>query len=335
MISAHLLLVLGLTALLNRPIWPSPLDRSSLQSQDQTKAPPVQRHGTSRRPEDRGPDDPTIRLATDVVTFTVTVTDGSDKLISGLDRGHFEVFEDKVKQQIEFFSDEDVPISVGIIFDVSGSMGIKLDRAREALKAFIQTSHAEDDLFLIGFNRRPNLLAEFAVGESLLNNLTLVGPRGGTALYDAVYLGIEKVKQGRHQKKVLLLISDGQDNSSRYTYRELRKLLKETDVQIYCIGIVQSREDSRTLLDKFGETVLEEISSLTGGKTFLPQSESELEDITARIALELRRQYSIGYVPTVAQRDGKWRKIGVKINRPHGLPKLYVRAKEGYYASAR
>ena len=263
---------------------------------------------------------------------SVTVTDPYSRLVTGLDRQHFEVFEDKVKQNIEFFRDEDVPVSVGIIFDVSGSMKGKLDRAREALKAFVQTSHDQDDFFLVGFNQRANLVAEFTDGESLINKLMLIDPKGQTALYDASYLGLEKVKQGRHQKRAILLISDGQDNASRYTYGELRKMLKEANVQIYSIGIVEMGGGAGGSLDLQGQGILEEVSQTTGGKAFFPRSAAELEDATTRIALELRHQYSIGYLPTNEKRDGKWRKISVKVNPPRGLPRLNVRSKEGYYA---
>ncbi len=272
------------------------------------------------------------KIRTEVVTMSVTVTDPYNRLVTGLDRQHFEVFEDKVKQGIEFFKDEDVPVSVGIIFDVSGSMKGKLDRAREALKAFIQTCHDQDDFFLVGFNQRANLIAEFTDGDSLTNKLTLINPTGQTALYDAAFLGIEKVKQGRHNKRAILLISDGQDNSSRYTYGELRKLLKEANVQIYSIGIVEMGGGAGSSLDMQGQGILEEVSQTTGGKAFFPRSAAELEDATTRIALELRHQYSIGYIPTNENRDGKWRKISVKVNPPRGLPKLNVRSKEGYYA---
>ena len=275
---------------------------------------------------------PIVKVPTDVVTMSVTVTDPYNRLVTGLDRQHFEVFEDKVKQGIEFFKDEDVPVSVGIIFDLSGSMKGKLDRAREALKAFIQTCHDQDDFFLVGFNQRANLIAEFTDGESLTNKLTLINPTGQTALYDAAFLGIEKVKQGRHNKRAILLISDGQDNSSRYTYGELRKLLKEANVQIYSIGIVEMGGGAGSSLDMQGQGILEEVSQTTGGKAFFPRSAAELEDATTRIALELRHQYSIGYIPTNENRDGKWRKISVKVNPPRGLPKLNVRSKEGYYA---
>lgn len=273
-----------------------------------------------------------LKLPTEVVTVTITVTDSYNRLVTGLDRQHFEVFEDKVKQNIEFFNDEDSPVSIGIIFDVSGSMKGKMSRARDALKAFIKTSHSDDDFFLVGFNQRANLLAEFTDGDAMLNKLTLVDAKGQTALYDAAYLGVEKVKQGRHEKRALLLISDGQDNSSRYTYGELRKILKEAGVQIYSIGIVEAGGGAGGSLDLQGQGILQEISNVTGGKAFFPRSGMELEEITTRIALELRHQYSIGYMPTNVERDGKWRKVNVKLNPPRGLGHLTTHYKEGYFA---
>lgn len=285
------------------------------------------------RPDEKS--DERIKLDTDLVTLTITVTDPYNRLVTGLDRQHFEIFEDKVKQSIEFFNDEDVPVSLGIVFDVSGSMKGKVDRARDALKAFIDTSHNDDDFFLVGFNQRANLIAEFTDGDTLANKLTLVDPRGQTALYDASYLGIEKVKQGRHTKRALLLISDGQDNSSRYTYGELRKLLREAGVQIYCIGIVELGGGAGGTLDMQGQAILEEIAQVTGGKAFFPRSAAELEDATTRIALELRHQYSIGYTPTNVKRDGQWHKIKVQVKPPRGLPSLKVQHKEGYYAVPR
>ncbi|HKX27799.1 MAG TPA: VWA domain-containing protein [Blastocatellia bacterium] len=277
-------------------------------------------------------DQKSIRMETDLVSLSVTVIDPYNRLVTGLDKQHFEIYEDKVKQNIEYFNDEDVPVSLGIVFDVSGSMKGKLDRARDALKAFIQTCHNDDDFFLVGFNQRANLIAEFTDGDTLANKLTLVDPKGQTALYDAAYLGIEKVKQGQHQKRAMLLISDGQDNSSRYTYGELRKLLKEAGVQIYCIGIVELGGGAGGTLDLQGQAILEEIAQVTGGKAFFPRSGAELEDATTRIALELRHQYSIGYFPTNIKRDGQWHKIRVQVKPPRGLPTLKVQHKEGYYA---
>jgi Ca-activated chloride channel homolog len=272
------------------------------------------------------------RIETNVVTLTVTVSDARRRFVPGLAREHFEVFDDELKQSIEYFAADDVPVSLGIIFDVSSSMQGKLAQAREALKAFIQTSHADDDFFLIGFNQRPQLLAEFTDGNTLLGKLSLIGSRGETALFDATYLGVEKVLQGRQRRRALLLISDGQDNSSRYTYGQLRRLLKEVDVLLYCVGISGNADAEDSGLELQGRTTLEEIARITGGKAFFPRSAAELEEITTRIALELRQQYSIGYLPTNTRCDGKWRKLRVRINPPRGLPNFHVRAREGYYA---
>ena len=268
-----------------------------------------------------------------MVSLTVTVTDRSDRLVTGLDRFNFEVYEDSVKQEISFFTDEDDPVDLGIVFDVSGSMKGKLDRARDALKAFIQTSHSDDDFFLVGINQRANPLAEFTDG-ALANKLTLVEPGGQTALYDAMRLGIEKVRQGRHNCNAILLISDGQDYSSPSTYSELGKLLKEAGVQIYCIGIVGMGGGTGGALYRQGQAILEEIAQTTGGKAFFPRSSAELEEATTRIALELRRQYSIAYIPTNVKRDGQWHKIKVNVKGPKGLSNLKAQHKEGYYAVA-
>jgi Ca-activated chloride channel family protein len=323
----------------------APQNPSSSQSIDQkqeSKPPPSPAPQGGQNPlqqirdqlSDPGGQQERVKIATELVSLTVTVTDAYNRLVTGLDKQHFEIFEDKVKQDISFFSDDDAPVSMGIVFDVSGSMKGKLDRARDALRAFIQTSHSDDDFFLVGFNHRASLLAEFTDGDTLANKFTLVDPRGQTALYDAAYLGVEKVKQGRHNRHSLLLISDGQDNSSRYTYGELRKLLKEAGVQIYCIGIVEMGGGAGGTLDMQGQAILEEIAQVTGGKAFFPRSAAELEDATTRIALELRHQYSIGYNPTNVKRDGQWHKIKVNVKGPRGLTNLRVQHKEGYYAVA-
>jgi Ca-activated chloride channel homolog len=269
---------------------------------------------------------------TDLVSLSVTVTDGFDRMMTGLRKEDFELFEGNIKQPISHFSEEDIPLNVGIVLDVSGSMKGKFDRARDALKAFIQTSHSDDDFFLIVFNQRAQMLAEGEDGDSLIKKLTLIEISGQTALYDAAYLAIEKVKQGRHNRHAMLLISDGQDNSSRYTFDELRKLLKEAGVQIYCIGIAEMGGAAGGTLDMQGQARLEEIAQVTGGKAFFPRSAAELEDLTSRIAVELRHQYSIGYTSTNANRDGQWRKIKVTVVSKK-WSNLRVRHKEGYYSA--
>ncbi|HKO59837.1 MAG TPA: VWA domain-containing protein [Pyrinomonadaceae bacterium] len=270
---------------------------------------------------------------TDLITFTVTVTDTYGRFVSGLNKSAFSVFDEKKPQEITYFSDDDSPVSVGVIFDVSGSMsGDKVKRARDALSKFIQTSHNSDEYFLIAFNSRAQLLLDKTRdGNSVLDKLTFVNTRNNTALYDACYLGVEKVQRGAHPKRALLLISDGQDNNSRYTFNELRRLLKESDVVLYGIGIL-SGSDAGSALGMEGQGILDELASVSGGKAFFPRSAAEMDDIFEQIALELRHQYSIGYKPANFTNDGKWRKVKVKVTPPRGLPRLFVRSKEGYYA---
>ena len=274
-----------------------------------------------------------VIVNTDLITFTVTVTDTYGRYVSGLGKNAFTVMDDKKPQEITFFSDDDSPVSVGVIFDVSGSMGgDKIRRARDALSKFIQTSHDSDEYFLIAFNSRAQLLLDKTRdGNAVLDKLTFVQTKNNTALYDACYLGVEKVQRGSHPKRALLLISDGQDNNSRYTFNELRRLLKESDVTLYGIGIL-SGSDAGSSLGMEGQGILDELASVSGGKAFFPRSAAEMDDIFEQIALELRHQYSIGYKPTDFSNDGRWHRIKVKVNPPRGLPRLYVRSKEGYYA---
>lgn len=275
-----------------------------------------------------------VKVKTDLVTFTLTVTDLYGRYVSGLTKDAFSIVDNNQPQDITFFSDSDAPVSIGIVFDVSGSMGgEKIQKARRALERFINSSHPKDEYFLIAFNSRAQLLMDRSRdGEAVLQKLTLVQPRENTALYDAAYLGIERVTRGSHQKKALLIISDGQDNSSRYNFGEVRRLMKESDVVTYAVGI-NDRNDVGTALGMQGQAFLDELTSVTGGKAFYPNSDVEMDEIFERIALELRYQYSIGYTPSDFQPDGKWRKVKVKVKPPRGLPRLTVRSREGYYAT--
>jgi Ca-activated chloride channel family protein len=284
-------------------------------------------------PPEQDPSVP-VRIKTDLVTLTLTVTDLYGRYVSGLSKNAFTVFDSNQEQEITFFSDSDAPVSVGVLFDVSGSMsGEKIQKARKALSRFINSSHPSDEYFLIAFNSRAQLLLDRTRdGEAVLQKLTLVTPRQNTALYDAVYLGIERVTRGSHQKRALLIISDGQDNSSRYNFGEVRRLMKESDVVTYAVGIIGAG-DASSQLGMQGQAFLDELTSVTGGKSFYPTSDIEMDEIFERIALELRHQYSIGYTPTEFQPDGKWRKVKVKVKPPRGLPRLTVRSREGYYAT--
>jgi Ca-activated chloride channel family protein len=277
--------------------------------------------------------DEQVIVNADLVVLNVTLTDIYGRYVTGINKDAFTVLDDKQPQQITFFSDEDVPVSLGVIFDVSGSMsGEKISKAREALRHFIDTSHDSDEYFLIGFNSRAQLLMDKTRNsDALLDKLTFVQTKGQTALYDACYLGVNRVTRGVHPKRAILLISDGQDNSSRYTFSELRKMLKETDVLIYAIGILDKGSPSE--LDVGGQAILDELASVSGGKAFFPNSPAEMNEIFERIAIELRHQYSIGYKPATFTNDGRWHRLKVKVQPPRGLPHLYVRAKDGYYAT--
>ncbi len=273
-------------------------------------------------PDDDGP----LKVQTDLVTLTLTVHDKWGRYVSNLSKKHFQVFEDNIQQDIVFFSDTDAPASVAIVYDVSGSMnGEKISRSRRALERFIATSHPSDEYSVIAFNDKVRLLADRTRDPRVvLDSLSMVKTGGNTALYDAVYLGMDRVSRGSHKKRAVIIISDGMDNNSRYSYQEMRRYMKEADVIIYAAGVYGSEYE--------GHPFLEQLSESTGGKAYFA-TDGSLDEIFERIALELRHQYSIGYVPKDFNPDGKWHKLKVKINPPRGMPKLSVRSREGYYAT--
>ena len=279
-------------------------------------------------------DNKPLSVKTDLVTLTLTVTDLYGRFVSGLNKSAFTAFDSNQEQEITFFSDADAPASIGILFDVSDSMsGEKIGKARKALERFINTSHPSDEYFLIAFNSRAQLLLDRTRdGDAVLQKLTLVQPKNNTALYDACYLGVERVTRGTRQKKAMLIISDGQDNASRYNFGEVRRLLKESDVTVYAVGIMD-RGDSGSVTGMQGQAFLDELTSVTGGKSFYPQTDVEMDEIFERIALELRHQYSIGFTPKDFAPDGKWHKVKTKVKPPRGISRLTVRTREGYYAS--
>ncbi|HSQ24869.1 MAG TPA: VWA domain-containing protein [Pyrinomonadaceae bacterium] len=315
---------------------PKPENKELLTVQPAPAQAPDQKPSTKIQLPEGGVDEKTpIITNTDLITFNVTVTDIYGRFVSGLSKSAFSIFDEKSQQDISFFSDEDAPVSVGILFDVSGSMsGEKVRRARDALSHFVQTSHDRDEYFLIGFNNRAQLLMDRTRdGNAVLDKLTFVQTKNNTALYDACYLGVERVQRGTHPKRALLLISDGQDNNSRYTFNELRRVLKESDVVLYAIGILGG-SDMGSALGMEGQGILDELAGVSGGKAFYPNSAAEMDDIFEQIALELRHQYSIGYRPDNFVSNGKWHKIKVQVHPPRGLPRLFVRSREGYYAIA-
>ena len=272
-----------------------------------------------------------IRMNVNLVLVPVTVTDPMNRLVTGLERQDFEVFENSGKQKITSFASEDAPVSIGIIFDLSGSMTSKLIRARESIVQFIKTANPQDEFFVIGFNDRPELIEDFTSSvDDIQARLATVRSGHRTALLDAIYYGVEKMKQARHERKALLVVSDGGDNRSRYTEGEVRSQVRESDVEIYAIGIFDPY--AATPEERSGPILLNDLCEETGGRMFRVDDVSEMSDIAEKISTELRNQYVIGYNPKDLSHDGKWRKVKVKLSPPPGLPPLTVHARTGYYA---
>jgi len=275
--------------------------------------------------------EPGVHLTSQLVTLQVTVTDVYGRFIKGLRQHHFSIYDNDVRQEIAFFSGEDAPLSLGIIYDTSGSMKGIIQDSLKALRRFMETSHPDDDFFLIGFNSRPELLEDFTRQvDRIVNSLILAQPKGRTALFDAVYMGLEKVAQGAHAKRALLILSDGQDNNSAYTYRHLRNRVKESEILIYAIGITDPWDE--VALQMRGFEALGEITRMTGGRVFYPKTGPELINVCTYIASELRRQYSLGYYPQSFSQDGSWHKLKIQVYRPRGIPSLRVRVRDGYFA---
>ena len=272
-----------------------------------------------------------IRMNVDMVLVPVTVTDPMNRLVTGLEQEDFQIYENSGQQKITSFASEDAPVSIGIIFDLSGSMTSKLIRARESILQFIKTANPQDEFFVIGFNDRPELIEDFTNSvEDIQARLATVRSGHRTALLDAIYYGMTKMKDARHERKALLVVSDGGDNRSRYTEGEVRAQVREADVEIYSIGIFDPY--AATPEERAGPQLLNELSEETGGRLFRVDDLAEMGDIAEKISTELRNQYVIGYRPKDLTRDGKWRKVKVKVNPPQGLPPLTVHARTGYYA---
>lgn len=281
--------------------------------------------------DNRATSEERITVNTDLISFNVTVTDTAGHAVTGLIKNSFSIYDNGKSQEIHFFSDEDVPASVGIVFDTSGSMsGGKIIEAKESLARFIRTSKEEDEFFLIDFNERARLLLDKTRdADAILKKFGYVEPDGNTAFYDAVYFGVENLLRGSRTRKILLVISDGEDNESRYTFDELRRRLRETEVILYAVGFGGYFPRKGGLN---GRDTLKELARATGGKAFFPKGAVETDEAFERISLEMRRFYSIGFYPPDFAADGKKHRLKVKLNLPAGSPRLIVRHREVYYA---
>ncbi len=305
-------------------IFPTPTSAQSLASSDVKHDTP----GQVIRPGQ------VVHIDVDLALVNITVTDPYNRLVTGLEPDNFRIFEDNVEQEVVNFSSEDLPISVGVILDLSGSMSNKVGKAKEAAIQFFKTANPQDEFFLVGFNEHAELLSPFTDNVEDLQSRILPAPaKGRTALLDAIYLGLIEMKEAHKAKRALLIISDGGDNSSRYTEKDIKRLVREADTQLYSIGIFDPFEyRSRTPEELNGPSLLSEMTELTGGRAFSVENLNELPDIAAKIGTELRNQYILGYHPSNKVHDARWRKIKIKLRTPKGLPPLTAYAKTGYYA---
>jgi Ca-activated chloride channel family protein len=275
-----------------------------------------------------------LKLDVDLALVNVTVTDPYNRLVTGLDPDNFRVYEDNIEQEVVTFSSEDVPISIGVIFDMSGSMTNKIGKAREAAIQFFKTANPQDEFFLVSFNERAELTSAFTNSvEDLQSRMMLAAPKGRTALLDAIYLGLSQMRGAKNGKRALLILSDGGDNHSRYNESDIKRLVKEADTQLYAIGIFDPLGyRNRTPEELNGPSLLSEVTEMTGGRVFAVENLNDLPDIASKIGMELRNQYVLGYRPSNKAHDARWRKIKIKLRAPKGLPPLNVYSKTGYYA---
>lgn len=296
-----------------------------ISAQDQ-KTPVIPSNSDSAVTENNEP----IVVNTKLITFNVSVNDVNGFAVTGLSKNDFNIFDNKIPQDIHFFSDEDVPVSISVILDTSGSMsGNKIMQAKEALANFIQTSKEQDEFFLIDVGSKANLLLNATRNsEAVLGKFSYVEPKGNTALFDAVNLGVEKVKRGSHAKKIVLIISDGEDNNSRFSFKDLKKQLKESDAIIYAVGIGGTFSYVPKGLN--GRDTLKELAAVSGGKAYFPETALELDEVFDRIALDIRHLYSIGYYPNELQSDKKSHQITVKVKAPDNSTRLVVNTRKLY-----
>jgi Ca-activated chloride channel family protein len=297
----------------------------------QSLGPDDVQHDTPGRRIEQGQ---SIHVDVELALVNVTVTDPHDRLVTGLEADNFRIFENNVEQEIQYFSSEDVPISIGVIFDLSGSMANKVGKAKEAALQFFKTANPQDEFFLVSFNEHAELVSAFTSSvEDLQSHLLSSSAKGRTALLDAIYLGLSEMRSARNAKRALLIISDGGDNHSRYNENDIKRLAREADTQLYAVGLFDPLGyRSRTPEELNGPSLLSEVTELTGGRAFDVGNVNELPDIATKIGAELRNQYILGYRPSNKSHDARWRKIKVKLRAPKGLPPVTIYAKTGYYA---
>jgi Ca-activated chloride channel family protein len=279
---------------------------------------------------------PRFNAETTLVLVPAIVTDPANRFVLGLQKQDFRLFEDGTEQTIVHISGEDAPLSVGLVFDTSGSMGDKLRTSRQAALRFLTTMNAQDEAFLIQFSDHAQLAVDFTnQSDDIQNSLAAVQPGGLTAMLDAAELALRQMKKAKNPRKAILIISDGGDNNSKYTAAQIESLVREADVQVYAMGIFEpSIIPALTTAEVSGPRLLSELAEQTGGRAFSASDPSDLPNVAVRIGIELRNQYVLAYSPKNKKKDGKYRKVEVKVNKPAGISNLKVHWRLGYYAAS-
>jgi Ca-activated chloride channel homolog len=276
----------------------------------------------------------TLRVYTSLVLIPVSVTDAQNRFVLGLQKKDFQLFEDAVQQDIATFSGEDAPLSVGLVFDESGSMDYKLQTSRDATLEFLKFMNRDADAFLVEFSDAAKISVGFTAQTAEIQTaLTHVQPGGLTAMLDGINVALQEMKKAKNPRKAIVIISDGGDNHSRYTAAEIESLVREADVQIYAMGVFDPVFSLGLSPEEIsGPRLLSEIATQTGGRAFAAAMPNDLPAVTARIAVELRNQYVLGYYSKNRARDGKYRHVEVKIAQPPGMSALKGHWRLGYYA---
>jgi VWFA-related protein len=282
------------------------------------------------------PPEPTLKLRVDtsLVLIPVAVTDTLNRFVLGLQKEDFHLFEDGVEQTVAHFSGEDAPLSVGLLFDESGSMDYKLRTSRDAASQLLKTLNGDDEAFLVEFGDNSKLSVGFtARTEEIQDALKNVQPAGLTAMLDAINAGLQEMKKAKNPRKAIIIVSDGGDNHSQYTAAQIESLVREADVQVYAMGVFERMLSFGLSPEEIsGPRLLSEIATQTGGRAFSAALTSDLPSVAARLAVELRNQYVLAYYPKNQTKDGKYRKVEIKLSQPNGMSPLKAHWRLGYYA---
>jgi len=270
-----------------------------------------------------------LRVNSTLVLVPVEVSDSLNRPVSGLEKENFKIFDDKVEQKIVSFAMEDDPIAVGLVFDVSGSMGRDLMQTRAAAQHFFRTANRGDEFCLVTLSSEAKLAVPLTENPSVIDNELLFAKGGGsTALLDGVYLGLNEVRKSKKLRKALIIISDGGENNSRYTEGEVHTAIRESDILIYAIGVFGTGQGS----NYSDQSLLTNLAKETGGRMF-PTQGMPIADFADKIITDLRNRYVLGFSPTNPAKDGRYHRLEVKLAPPKGLPKLSAHWKTGYYAA--